>query len=273
MRKFLNGVSFFMKKILLKLSIILLLGLVLSACQSELYGSLSENQVNKMIMVLGEEGIDSSRSKDETGKFSLTLDKSDFSNAISILTARGLPGSTYESLGEVFKSDKIVSTPFEERARFMYALSQELAQSITQINGVVSSRVHITIPEETPFANYKSQARASVFIYYDPQIDVNQYVPVIKNLVTKSVDGLVYENVTVALFNSQTQGQTTQIKSLKEKPSGISPFLIFLIISGLVFFVLSKLIWKPATKETELLGTKTTSAPETKNATPVINET
>ncbi len=237
------------KKTYLKLFSVILFGLLLSGCKEELFSDISESQANEMIMVLGEQGIDASRARTDDGKFNLSIERSKFADAMLILKANGLPGNTYQSLGEVFKSDKIISTPFEERARFMYALNQEMAQSITQIHGVVSSRVHITIPEETPFANFKSDAKASVFIYYDPKVDIVQYIPVIKNLLTKSVDGLVYENVTVALFDSVSADQGANASFKKKESKNYLPLIIFLIISSGAFFVLSRLIWKPLQNE------------------------
>ncbi len=230
---------------------VLMVGLTLAACKAELYGNLSERQVNEMILVLGEEGIEATRKKTELDNYALYIDRSDFVKAISILSSRGLPGSSYESLGEVFKSDKIVSTPFEERARFMYALNQELAHSITQIEGVVSSRVHITIPEEAPFSDKKQSARASIFIYQAKDADISQYVPVIKNLVTRSVEGLTYENVTVAIFNAQSNEANItgkQEQQSENSPSPVISYISFFIFALLAFFVLSRLIWKPTGK-------------------------
>ncbi len=240
------------KVFFLKFLAILFALILLSGCQSELYSNLNERQVNEMIMVLGEDGIDASRTKIEDGIFSLTIDRSDFVRAIAVLSARGLPSNSYQSLGDVFKSDKIVSTPFEERARFMYALNQELSQSITQIDGIVSSRVHITIPEETPFAEEKRFARASIFIYHAPSVDVSIHIPVIKNLVTRSVDGLLYENVTVALFSSQSEKKSQNAVDAPKKPNGFTSFLVFLIISGIAFFVINKFVLKPKNKAQDI---------------------
>ncbi len=232
------------------LAAILIISL-LAGCKSELYSNLSEQQVNEMIMVLEAEGIKADRSRNDDKSFSLNVERSDFARAIALLSSRGLPGRSYQSLGEVFKSDKIISTPFEERARFMYALSQELAQSITQINGVVSARVHITIPENQPFSETKDDARASIFIYHSPNADIKKNVPIVKNLVTRSVEGLVYENVTVALFETQ-QTEFSQEKSISDKNSaspytslgGYSYFIVFLLIGGAVFFLLNWVIRK-----------------------------
>lgn len=174
--------------------------LFLAGCQSELYSNLQEREVNEMISVLSSNGIEASRTSDGKGKFGITVDRSDFSTAIAKLSEKGLPREDFGSLGKVFNSEKLVSTPFEERARFMHALNQELSDSITRINGVVSARVHLMVPEASPFDKQRTPPRASVFIYQEAGTDLRSAVPTIKNLITNSLENLEYANVEVALF-------------------------------------------------------------------------
>lgn len=182
----------------------LLCALVLAGCQAELYSNLPEREVNEMISVLSSHGIEASRTADGKGKFGLTVDRADFSNAIARLSEKGLPREDFGSLGKVFNSEKLVSTPFEERARFMHALNQELSDSITRINGVVSARVHLMVPEASPFDKDRTPPRASVFIYQEMGADLRPALPTIKNLITNSLENLEYANVEVALFDDNT---------------------------------------------------------------------
>ena len=180
--------------------------LFLAGCQSELYSKLPEREVNEMISVLAANGITATRTDDGKGGYGLTVDRSEFSQAIATLSDKGLPRENFGSLGKVFNSDKLVSTPFEERARFMHALNEELSNSISRINGVASARVHIMVPEASPFEKTKTPPRASVFIYQEPEVDLRQQVPTIKNLIVNSLDNLDYANVEIALFESATTG-------------------------------------------------------------------
>ncbi|MEZ5792456.1 MAG: type III secretion inner membrane ring lipoprotein SctJ [Nitratireductor sp.] len=176
--------------------------LFLSGCQAELYSNLQERDVKEMLNVLETAGIDATVSGSEEGKFAIQVDRGKLSSAITELSRNGLPRQKYGSIGDVFAGDKLVSTPFEERARFMYALNQELADSITRISGIVSARVHLMLPEASPFEKNKAEPRAAVFIYKKHGADLSALVPVVKNLIVNSLDGLQYENVEVAMFDA-----------------------------------------------------------------------
>ncbi len=247
MRIFQNWIHRFSTKInpkaVIRIFTITVFGLMLSACKSELYSQLDERQINEMVALLNTNGIEADRVKGEKGTFSLEVERSDFSKAITILSSQGFPRKSYQSLGEVFKADKMVSTPFEERARFMYALNQELSESISQINGVVSARVHITVPQKTPFEKKVETARASVFIYHTLGADIKKEVPVIKNLITRSVDGLMYEDVTVALFLARGSDQK-KMRFVNASSSGFMSTFFFIFICGVLFYALRTYINK-----------------------------
>ena len=183
------------------LGIALAATLFLAGCKSELYSNLQEREVNEMISVLAVNGIEASRTTDGKGTFGLSVSRSEFSTAIAMLSEKGLPRQNFGSLGKVFNSEKLVSTPFEERARFMHALNEELSNSISRINGVVSARVHLMVPEASPFEKTKSPPRASVFIYQEKGYDLRPQIPTIKNLIVNSLDNLEYAFVEVALFD------------------------------------------------------------------------
>lgn len=183
-----------------RLAALALAALVLAGCKSEIYSGLAERDINEMITVLATNGISADRAKAKDGSFALSVDGGEASQAIALLSARGLPRPRYQSLGDVFESKRMVSTPFEERARFMHAVNQELAHSLTQIAGVVSARVHVMMPEENPLQRAAPAPRASVFLYHRPDVSVREYVPVVKSLVVNAVNGLAYEDVAVALF-------------------------------------------------------------------------
>lgn len=210
--------------------------LALAGCSTELYSNLSERDANQMIQVLTSEGIEANRTTSADGKFAIEVASSQFSSALSALSAHGLPRKDFGSLGEVFNADKLVSTPFEERARFMHALNEELAASLTEIDGVVSARVHVNMPREEALDPTNSIPRASVFIYQGAGTDLSADVPTIKNLIVNSVPNLRYDAVTVALFTSSTETtSSTRGNGLAMRPifgfNGVLPMIGLAILA------------------------------------------
>jgi type III secretion protein J len=179
--------------------------LALTACggQESLYAELDEQQANEMLAVLVRAGLDASKVRAEKG-WSLEVDRKDLPQAMQVLKTEGYPRDHYDSLGDVFRKEGFVSTPLEERARLLYALSQELSRTVSAIDGVVVARVHLAIPERRPLSDEKQLSSASVFIKYKPGSQVVNKAASIKALVVNSVEGLPYENVTVTFFASET---------------------------------------------------------------------
>ena len=179
------------------------LTVLLAGCsEQELYSQLSERQANDMVAVLRSAGIDAEK-KSQEGRFSVTTARGDFSQAVRTLNAQGYPRETFDTMGKVFKREGFVSSPLEERARLVHAMSQEISNTIANIDGVVTARVHLVVPERNPLIDKPQPAAASVFIKHRPEKNLSGQTAQIKALVVNSIEGLAYDNVTVALFPAE----------------------------------------------------------------------
>lgn len=177
---------------------------LLAACGAqEVYGNLKESEANEMISVLRTASIEASKGSAGEGKWSISVDQAQFSRAVQVLRANGYPKDEFESLGKIFEKKGFVSSPVEERARLHYGLSQELSNTISQIDGVVDARVHLAIPEADPLSEKTRPSSAAVFIKYQPGFDLRNQTGSIKALVMNSIEGLSYEKVSVLMFQSQ----------------------------------------------------------------------
>jgi type III secretion protein J len=103
--------------------------LALGGCKTELYSRLPETEANQMMAVLLSNGIHAY--KDVVGEEGVTISVDDENTlkAIAILNDNGYPKSSRDSIGKVFQKSGIMSSPFEERVRFIYALGEEVAQT------------------------------------------------------------------------------------------------------------------------------------------------
>lgn len=185
-----------------RLLCLLLLAFSLSACDVALYSGMTEQDANEIVMVLMNGGIRASKVSGDKGTWNVTVDEALFSRSLDLLAANGLPRSRYQSMGDVFRKDSMVSTPVEEQARLVYALSQELSGTIAQIDGVLAARVHLVLPEIDSFGNKISPSTASVFIKHKAEVDLAPQLNQIRRLVENSVRDLKMEAVSVFLFPS-----------------------------------------------------------------------
>ena len=190
-------------RLLLPLLPLLLFG---GCAKQELYSQLSERQANEMIAVLQGAGIDADKQSQE-GRFTVLTASGDFPQAVRTLNAQGYPRESFDSMGKVFKKEGFVSSPLEERARLIHAMSQEISNTIASIDGVVTARVHIVVPERHPLMEKGQPASAAVFIKHRADKDLGPQIAQIKALVVNSIEGLAYDNVTVALFPAESIGE------------------------------------------------------------------
>lgn len=176
--------------------------LALAACQVELHTGLSEDEANRIVALLAANGIQATRGQAGKEGVTLSVDQHDFASSIAILRENGLPGDTFQDFGTVFQQQGLISSPLEERVRFIYGLSQTLAETLSQIDGVVTARVHVIVPERHPLDDDPEPSSASVFLKTRPGVSLEDKIPAIKMLVQNSVEGLSFDNVVVALFEA-----------------------------------------------------------------------
>lgn len=181
-----------------------LLGMVLLATgcsQQELYSNLQERDANEMMAVLARQGITATKDPgEEEGTWNLSVPGSSFATAVESLSALGYPKNEFADMGTLFQKSGLVSSPSEERIRFVYALSQELSHTLSQIEGVLTARVHIVLPNNDPFGEGAKPSSAAVFIKHREDAEIDSSIAKIKELVIGSIEGLGPENVTVAMF-------------------------------------------------------------------------
>jgi len=184
--------------------------LLVGCGQTELYSNLQEKQANQMMALLLERGIACEKTAGAENTYILSVNKSYFAQAIDILNEYGYPESAYQGVGATFQKTGLVSSPTEERIRFMYALSQDIAATLALIDGVLDAQVHIVLPNNNPFVQEPYPSSAAVFISYRPDSNVEATVSQIKNLVMNSVEGLSYDKISVALFPVMLRQTITQ---------------------------------------------------------------
>jgi type III secretion protein J len=178
-------------------ALVVLAAIVLCSCKSELYSRVSEHDANEILATLYAAGVEADKMSGDQKTWSVHVEQRDLQRALQIVAVHGLPREQFANTGDLFKKEGLVSTPSEERIRYIYAVSQELSNTLSQIDGVIAARVHPVIPANDPLASQIRPASASVFIKYRPDANLESMAPAIKNLVMHSIEGLGYENISL----------------------------------------------------------------------------
>lgn len=175
-----------------------LLGLIaLAGCQEDLYTNLDEREANRIVATLERNGIPAGRQLQDDGRMTVRVDDARFAEAVDLLERAGLPQQTFASMGDVFGNDGLVASPTQERARLLFALSEELSRTVSEIDGIEAARVHIVLPENDALRRDAQPSSASVFIRHRPDLEVAALIPQIKTLIANGISGLTYDNVSV----------------------------------------------------------------------------
>lgn len=209
---------------------------LLSACSKvvTLQSNLSDSDANEIVMVLNKQGITVEKKPSKEG-VNLALADTDLSRATAIMNAAGLPRRGHESLGEVFKKQGMISTPLEERIRYLHGLSEELGFTLQQFDNVISARVHVVLPERVAPGEPIQPSSAAVFIKYRPPIDEDAIAPRIQRLVASSIPGLGREEGRSKVSVVMTPGEAAPAMV---KWTTVGPFKVDVDSSGSLFATL-----------------------------------
>lgn len=100
---------------------------------------------------------------------------------------------------EIFDNTGLIGmTNFMERINYQRALQGELARTIESLDEIIAARVHLVLPDRSPFIGDESHPRASVVVKLRPgtMLRKDQIVG-IAQLVTGSVEDLKLQDVTI----------------------------------------------------------------------------
>lgn len=217
---------------------------LVSGCKVTLYASLNESEANQIVAALAAESIAALKERQEN-TWQVQVDEARLGAALDVLRAQGLPNDRYVNLGDVFQKQGLVSTPVEERMRYIHAVSQELSQTLRSVDGVVAARVHVVIPANDPLSDHVKPSSAAVFLKHRPEVDLRLLTPAVKDLVAHSIEGLTHDQVALSLFEARMPMAALESADAAPAPpavAGVLPVraavvLLVLLLAGAVCVV------------------------------------
>lgn len=240
------------KNMLMRICMLFLLT-VLCACSEKvnLQSGLNDADANEIVSVLKRHGIEVQKRTAKDG-VTLVVDEVDISRAQQTMHASGLPRRNLSNLGKVFKKEGMISTPLEERVRYIHGLSEELEYTLQQFDNVISARVHVVLPERIAPGEPVQPSSAAVFLKYRPPLDEDMVVPRVRSLVAASIPGLSGEDVRAKVSVVLTPSELTApgIEWTNVGPFSVlasSAGTLTATLVGLVIFVVFVLVLSIAT--------------------------
>ena len=207
-----------------RLAFPLLLAALLPGCADDpLLHDLAERQASEVLVALDEEGVAATKVRQEgtEAAWTITVPRGEAGKAHRVLAARQLPRARPQGLGEVFGAGGMVPTPVEERARWLHALSGELARSIEALDGVVEARVHLGLPSDDPLhAGARPAPRAAVLVKCRPSScgALHLLEPGLRSLVSGAAEGLSPEAVAVVIAEATPPPAATVARAWRWGP-------------------------------------------------------
>lgn len=185
---------------------------LLTSCESRntIVNGLDEKEANEIVVFLSTKGIEVTKVKNAEGGggggakialYDISVPNEQVTEAMSILNQSGLPRRRGQSLLGIFSDGGLVPSEMQEKIRYQAGLAAQIASTIRKIDGVLDAEVQISFPEDDPLnpGKQKGDITASVYVKHSGVLDDpnSHLITKLKRLLTASITGLKYDNVTV----------------------------------------------------------------------------
>ncbi|HTV87274.1 MAG TPA: type III secretion inner membrane ring lipoprotein SctJ [Dyella sp.] len=191
------------------------LALLIAGCSPAFREGLNEKQADDVVVMLQLQGIKASKTHAKDGTWSVEVESSGESTAEQVMQAYDRPRQPHPTLGDVFPGGSLLPSETEERIRYEYALSEQLSDTLERIDGVLTARVHVAIPEQDPRRTEPVPPSAAAMIRYRSDQRMDLLRPQIKRLIADSLTGGSPDNVDLLMVPVYPIVQDEAIQEVK----------------------------------------------------------
>jgi type III secretion system YscJ/HrcJ family lipoprotein len=229
----------------LRISSALLLVALLAGCQDEdLLKGLDQRQANEVIAVMQRNNIGAKKIDHGKTGFSVAVRRPDFVAAVDLLNIYNLPPQPRVEISQMFPAGSLVSSPRAEKARLYSAIEQRLQQSLESMDGIVSSRVHVSYDIEAGESGTSSHPiHLSALAVYNSDVQPSILIGEIKRFLKNSFTEVEYDNISVVLSQrSPLQHAPPSVSATPDKfdnPIVIGALALLALLAGA-----TALVWR-----------------------------
>ncbi len=130
-----------------------LLLLFLTACSVPLAGGLDDVEANRVVSALERASLDATKEADPVveGKWRVSVARDDVPRAMSIMRDEELPRAPPPGVLDAIGKGSLVPSEAAEQAQLITGVAGDLEHTLEGIDGVLSARVHLSVPQATGF--------------------------------------------------------------------------------------------------------------------------
>lgn len=228
------------------------------ACNASVASNLDEADANRVVVGLRDANVGASKHADakNEGKYVVEVALSDVSLALAALQNRGLPAPQSAGILDSLGESGLIASRASEQARLVVGTAGELERSLRSLEGVLSARVHLAVPDHDPLLPEAtaSSPSASVLLRHrgaSPPIAATE----VQRLVAGAVTGMNPEHVAVVVvpvpIDDSDLGQSVvALGPLSLTQSSLSTFksLMLVVVALNVLLVATTLVLWQRTK-------------------------
>lgn len=215
---------------------------LLGCARTDLLQGLEERQANEVVAVLLRHNIAAEKRLQGKAGFTVQVDPSDLAEAIDLVQAQNLPSAARTQVASQFPADAMVSTPLGERARLLSAIEQRLEESLAELHGVHTARVHVSYdagPTEGSLQQRKPPAmHMAAVVVHAPGVDEQTLLQSVKRFLRNAFVDVAYDNISVLL----TPATAPRVLATTARESAGLPWLT-LVLPLLLLAGLGMLVW------------------------------
>jgi type III secretion protein J len=175
---------------------------VVGGCTVPVAAGVEEGDANRIVVALDRASVDATKEVDPAadGRFRVVVPRDDVARALVTMSAEGLPRPNPAGVLSSVDKGALVPSRAAEHAEVVAGLAGDLERTLEGVDGVLSARVHLSLPESDPLSPSRDTAapagKASVLIEHR-----GGATPIaasdVQRLVAGGVAGLSPENVAV----------------------------------------------------------------------------
>lgn len=179
-----------------------LFAILVAGCAVPVAGDLDDSEANRVFVALDRASVEATKESDPAfeGKWRITVAREDAARALSVMREEQLPRQEPPGVLEALGKDSLVPSEAAEQAQLMAGIAGELERSLDGIDGVLLTRVHLSIPTNGNAAQGTGSGRgtASVLVEHrgaSPPVSADA----VQRLVAGGVEGLLPTDVSVVM--------------------------------------------------------------------------